>query len=171
MVLKPEPLYDAVEAVKSIDFTFQREALREVVFLTPQGKPFKQDTANELTKLDQLILVCGHYEGFDERARELLADREISIGDFVLTGGEIPAMAVTDAVSRLLPGVLGDEYSAYEESFSEDLLEYPQYTRPRVFRGLEVPEILLSGNHKEIAKWRKKQSIKRTTERRPDLLK
>ena len=171
MVLKPEPLYDAVEAVKSIDFTFQREALREVVFLTPQGKPFKQDTANELTKLDQLILVCGHYEGFDERARELLADREISIGDFVLTGGEIPAMAVTDAVSRLLPGVLGDEYSAYEESFSEDLLEYPQYTRPRVFRGLEVPEILLSGNHKEIAKWRKKKSIKRTTERRPDLLK
>ena len=121
--------------------------------------------------MDQLILVCGHYEGFDERSRILLAELEISLGDFVLTGGEIAAMAVTDAVARLLPGVLGDEYSAEEESFTEDLLEYPQYTRPRVFQGLEVPEVLLSGNHKEIALWRRNQSLEGTKNRRPDLLK
>lgn len=171
MVLKPEPLYEAVNSVKTIPVTFQREAIRKTAFLTPQGQPLKQKLIQGLTKIDQLILVCGHYEGFDERSRILLADLEISLGDFVLTGGEIAAMAVTDAVARLLPGVLGDEYSAEEESFTEDLLEYPQYTRPRVFQGLEVPEVLLSGNHKEIALWREKQSLERTKSRRPDLLK
>ncbi|MDI9473543.1 MAG: tRNA (guanosine(37)-N1)-methyltransferase TrmD [Bacillota bacterium] len=170
MVLKPEPLYEAVTKVKSLPVGFMREPKRLTVFMTPQGQQFKQETARSLTGIDQLILVCGHYEGFDERARVLLADMEISIGDFVLTGGEIPAMAVTDAVVRLLPGVLGDEYSKHEESCTENLLEYPHYTRPRSFMGLEVPEVLLSGNHGEIAKWRRKMALERTKARRPDLL-
>lgn len=171
MVLMVSPLYEAVTKVKSLPIGYLREPKRLTIFMTPQGKPFKQKTALSLTSYDQIILVCGHYEGFDERALVLLADLEVSIGDFVLTGGEIPAMAVTDAVARLLPGVLGDEYSAFEESFTENLLEYPHYTRPRSFMGLEVPEVLLSGNHKEIFLWRKKMSIDRTKQRRPDLLK
>lgn len=171
MVLMVSPLYEAVSTVKSLPIGYLREPKRLTIFMTPQGKPFKQKTALSLTSYDQIILVCGHYEGFDERALVLLADLEVSIGDFVLTGGEIPAMAVTDAVARLLPGVLGDEYSAFEESFTENLLEYPHYTRPRSFMGLDVPEVLLSGNHKEIFLWRKKMSIERTKQRRPDLLK
>ncbi len=170
MVLKPEPLFEAVNAIKSFPLGYLHQPKRLTVFMTPQGEPFCQSLASSLTHWDQLILVCGHYEGFDERARNLLADLEISLGDFVLTGGEIPAMAVVDAVSRLLPGVLGDAYSAYEESFTENLLEYPQYTRPRVFRGLEVPQVLLNGNHKEIALWRKEMALKRTQIKRPDLL-
>lgn len=170
MVLKPEPLFEAVNAIKSFPLGYLHQPKRLTAFMTPQGEPFCQSLASSLTHWDQLILVCGHYEGFDERARNLLADLEISLGDFVLTGGEIPAMAVVDAVSRLLPGVLGDAYSAYEESFTENLLEYPQYTRPRVFRGLEVPQVLLNGNHKEIALWRKEMALKRTQIKRPDLL-
>ncbi len=170
MVLKPEPLYEAVNSIKALPLGFLHQAKRLTVFMTPQGEPFNQSLASSLITWDQLILVCGHYEGFDERARTLLADLEISLGDFILTGGEIPAMAVMDAVCRLLPGVLGDEYSACEDSFSENLLEYPQYTRPRVFQGLEVPEVLLSGNHKEIALWRKEMALERTQTRRPDLL-
>lgn len=170
MVLKPEPLFEAVKAIKSLPLGYLHQPKRLTVFMTPQGEPFCQLLASSLTHWDQLILVCGHYEGFDERARILLADLEISLGDFVLTGGEIPAMAVVDAVSRLLPGVLGDAYSAYEESFTENLLEYPQYTRPRVFQDLEVPQVLLSGNHKEIALWRKEMALQRTQIRRPDLL-
>ncbi len=164
MVMKPEPIYNAL---KSID----REQNSLVVLLSPQGEKFNQEMAWELSKYDQLILICGRYEGIDERVRILCAEKEISIGDYVLTGGELAALVVIDAVSRLIPGVLGSEFSNLEESFSDGLLEYPQYTRPRVFKGLEVPEILLSGNHEQIRKWRRREAIKRTFERRPDLLK
>jgi len=164
MVMKPEPIYNAL---KSID----REQNSLVVLLSPQGERFDQEMAWELSKYDQLILICGRYEGIDERVRILCAEKEISIGDYVLTGGELAALVVIDAVSRLIPGVLGSEFSNLEESFSDGLLEYPQYTRPRVFKGLEVPEILLSGNHEQIRKWRRREAIKRTFERRPDLLK
>lgn len=162
MLLKPEPLFEAVESLA-------RETTR-VVLLTPSGRKFDQATARELAGREHLLLVCGSYEGFDERVRETLADDELSIGDFVLTNGALPAMVVIDAVTRLLPGALGDETSALDESFSRGLLEYPQYTRPAEFRGMKVPEVLLSGNHAEIAKWRLEQSAKRTAERRPDLL-
>jgi len=164
MVMKPEPIYNAL---KSID----REQNSLVVLLSPQGERFDQEMAWELSKYDQLILICGRYEGIDERVRILCAEKEISIGDYVLTGGELAALVVIDAVSRLIPGVLGSEFSNLEESFSDGLLEYPQYTRPRVFKGLEVPKILLSGNHEQIRKWRRREAIKRTFERRPDLLK
>jgi tRNA (guanine37-N1)-methyltransferase len=138
--------------------------------LSPAGRPFTQAIARELAREDDLLLVTGHYEGFDERIREQLADDELSIGDYVLTNGALPAMVVVDAVTRLLPGVLGDDESSREESFSVGLLEYPQYTRPNEFRGMKVPEVLLSGNHAEIAKWRTEQSRRRTEERRPDML-
>jgi len=162
MLLKPEPLFEAVEKIA-------RENTR-VVLLSPSGRQFSQAIARELAQVPDLLLVSGHYEGFDERVREQLADDELSIGDYVLTNGALPAMVIIDAVTRLLPGVLGDDESATEESFSNGLLEYPQYTRPAEFRGLKVPEVLLSGNHAEIAKWRAEHARLRTQQRRPDLL-
>jgi len=165
MVLKPEPLFNAVEHLKEKKFTRQN-----TILMTPQGKLLNQDIVSELSKLEHIIIVCGHYEGVDERVRQCIIDEEISIGDYVLTGGELPAMVLIDAVARMIPGVLGHEEGAYEESFITGLLEYPQYTRPRNFRGMEVPEVLLSGDHKKIKEWRLKQALKRTYERRPDLL-
>ena len=164
MLLKPEPIFEAVEAIA-------RETTR-VILLSPAGRPFTQAIARELAREADLMLVTGHYEGFDERIREQLADDELSIGDYVLTNGALPAMVVIDAVVRLMPGVLGDDESSKEESFSEGAagLEYPQYTRPAEFRGMKVPEVLLSGHHAEIAKWRAEQAKRRTKERRPDLL-
>lgn len=162
MLLKPEPIFEAVEAIA-------REKTR-VILLSPSGRTFNQAIARELAQAEDLLLISGHYEGFDERIRQELADDELSIGDFVLTNGALPAMVIIDAVTRLLPGALGDDQSAHEESFSRGLLEYPQYTRPAEFRGLKVPEILLSGNHAQIARWRDEQSRQRTQERRPDLL-
>ena len=162
MLLKPEPLFEAVEKLA-------RESTR-VILLSPSGRAFNQAIARELAQENDLLLVSGHYEGFDERVREHLADDELSIGDYVLTNGALPAMVIIDAVTRLLPGALGDDTSSHEESFSHGLLEYPQYTRPAEFRGMKVPEVLLSGNHAEIAKWRAEQAQARTKERRPDLL-
>ena len=162
MLLKPEPIFEAVE-------TLARENTR-VILLSPSGRRFNQSIAGDLARRDDLLLIVGHYEGFDERVRERLADDELSIGDYVLTNGALPAMVIIDAVVRLLPGVLGDEESATEESFSHGLLEYPQYTRPAEFRGMKVPEVLLSGNHAEIANWRAEQARLRTEERRPDIL-
>lgn len=161
MLLKPEPIFEAVESLKT------QEA--RVILLSPAGRLFNQEVAKELVQFPHLILICGAYEGVDERVRAYLIDDDISIGDYILTNGVLPAMVIIDAVTRLLPGVLGDERSVVEESFNEGLLEYPQYTRPAEFRGLRVPEVLLSGNHREIAKWRREQAIKRTKERRPDL--
>lgn len=169
MVMKPEPLFAAIEWAH--DNAKTAPDRRRTLLMTPQGQVFDQAKARFLSQFEHLIIVCGHYEGVDERVRQSLITDEISIGDYVLTGGEIPAMVVTDAVARLVPGVLGTENSLAEESFSEGLLEYPQYTRPEKFRGMLVPEILLSGNHKEIRKWRRKESLKRTLLRRPDLLK
>jgi len=166
MLLKAQPVFDAVETLKS-KIKDQRS---KIVLMTPQGKPFSQKIAQDISKLESLILVCGHYEGVDERIREHLVDEEISIGDYVLTGGELPAMVVVDATVRLIPGVLEKKEAIELESFTTTLLEYPQYTRPEDFRGFRVPEILLSGNHQEIKKWREEQTEKRTKERRPDLL-
>ncbi|HEX3798723.1 MAG TPA: tRNA (guanosine(37)-N1)-methyltransferase TrmD [Verrucomicrobiae bacterium] len=163
MLLKPEPIFEAVEKLAS-DKT-------RVILLSPTGRKFDQAIARELSQQEELLLICGSYEGFDERIREQLADDELSIGDYVLTNGALPAMVIIDAVTRLLPGVLGDDESSRDESFSENLLEYPHYTRPAEFRGMKVPDVLLSGNHAEIAKWRAKQARVRTAERRPDLLK
>ncbi len=162
MLLKPEPIYEAVESLA-------HETTR-VILLSPAGRTFTQAIARELTHSEHLLLISGHYEGFDERVRQTLADDELSIGDYVLTNGALPVMVIVDAVTRLLPGVLGDDESAVEESFSHGLLEYPQYTRPAEFRGMKVPDVLLSGNHAEIAKWRAEQARLRTQERRPDLL-
>jgi tRNA (guanine37-N1)-methyltransferase len=162
MVMKPEPIFKAVESVRTEN--------SRVILMCPQGKPFTQQRAQELSTQQHLIFVCGHYEGVDERIRETLIDEEISIGDYVLTNGVLPAAVVIDAVVRLIPGVLGGEGAAEQESFSEPLLEYPQYTRPPEFRGMKVPEELLTGNHAAIAAWRRQQSEKRTSERRPDLL-
>jgi tRNA (guanine37-N1)-methyltransferase len=162
MVLKPEPIFETVEALKPEG--------APVILLSPQGRLFNQKVAQELSKYDRIVLVCGRYEGVDERVREHLATDEISIGDYVLSGGELPSMVIIESVVRLLPGVLGSEESALDDSHVAGLLEYPQYTRPPVFRDWEVPEVLLSGNHAVIANWRKEQSIRRTTERRPDLM-
>ena len=162
MVLACQPFYDAYESVKKLENTAS-------IIFTPQGKPFNQQIAKKLSKKDQLVMFCGHYEGYDERIRQIPELIEISIGDFVLTGGELAVLCVIDAVTRLIPGGIGKEESADEDSFSEDLLEYPHYTRPYDFRGMVVPDVLLSGNHQEIAKWRKKQAILRTQEKRPDL--
>jgi tRNA (guanine37-N1)-methyltransferase len=162
MLLKPEPLFEAIEALS-------REKTR-VILLSPAGRKFEQSIARELAKEDDLLFVTGHYEGVDERVREVLVDDELSIGDYVLTNGALPAMVVVDAVTRLLPGVLGDDESSHDESFSTGLLEYPQYTRPAEFRGMKVPDMLLSGNHAEIEKWRREQARQRTEQRRPDLL-
>jgi tRNA (guanine37-N1)-methyltransferase len=164
MVMQCQPVFDAVEHVRSITGPSGK-----VVMLTPQGKPLDQQTVEEFSRMDRLILLAGHYEGFDERIRQSLADNEISIGDYVLSGGETAAMVLTDAIVRLLPGALGKDESTGEESFQDGLLEYPQYTRPREYREMEVPEVLLNGNHAEIREWRKRQSKLRTQERRKDL--
>ncbi|MFW6155084.1 MAG: tRNA (guanosine(37)-N1)-methyltransferase TrmD [Planctomycetota bacterium] len=164
MVMMCRPLYDAVEHLQG-----QADRPGRVILMSPQGRPFTQRIARDLADLERIILVAGRYEGFDERVRRGLADDEISLGDFVLSGGEIPAMAVTDAVVRLLPGALGSEASLDEESFAAGLLEYPQYTRPRSFRGMDVPDVLLSGNHAQIEAWRAEQAALRTRQRRPDL--
>ena len=163
MVMKPEPIFAAVESVRTPE--------ARVILMTPQGRPFNQRRAVALSGETHLVFVCGHYEGVDERVRTGLVTDEISIGDYVLTNGVLPAAVVIDAVVRLLPGVLGGEGATQEESFNQGLLEYPQYTRPREFRGLVVPEVLVSGNHAEIARWRAEEARRRTTERRPDLLK
>ena len=165
MVLKPEPIFEAVESIR-----MELTGSTSIILLSPQGRLFSHKVAQELLAYDNLILICGHYEGVDERVREHLVTDEISIGDYVLTGGELAAMVVVDATVRLLPGVLGSELSAREDSFAQGLLKYPQYTRPRVYRGWEVPPILLSGNHEEIARWRHEQAIQRTLKQRPDLL-
>lgn len=162
MLLKPEPLFEAVEGLARPE--------TRVTLLTPGGRRFDQKIARELSQEAHLLLVCGSYEGFDGRVQEHLADDELSIGDYVLTNGALPAMVVIDAVTRLLPGVLGDDASSEEESFSSGLIEYPQFTRPAEFRGWKVPEVLLSGHHAEIAKWRLEQAHLRTRARRPDLL-
>ena len=165
MVMKPEPLFEAVESVlgKELDET-------RIVLLTPQGRVFTQGIARELAGLSKVALISGRYEGVDERVREHLANDEISIGDYVLTGGELPALVVTDAMVRLLPGALGDEAASMQDSHSEGLLEGPHYTRPADYRGWQVPEVLKSGDHAKIAAWRRQQSLQRTKERRPDLL-
>lgn len=164
MVLMCQPVVDAVAAIEEMD---PRPALR--IMLTPQGRSFTQTTARRLSAAPRLLLMCGHYEGFDERIAELLQPEEISIGDFVLTGGEIAALALVDSVVRLLPGVLGNDETLSAESFENGLLDCPHYTRPRQFRGLEVPPVLISGNHAEIAAWRAEQAAARTAQRRPDL--
>jgi tRNA (guanine37-N1)-methyltransferase len=166
MVLKPEPIFEAAEAIK------KQLGVSEVpiILLTPQGRLFSQPVAQELALRPHLMLICGHYEGLDERVCEHLATDQISIGDYVLSGGELAALVVVDAVIRLIPGVLGSEDSASSDSHSNGLLEYPQYTRPQIYRGWSVPEVLLSGNHGEIAEWRRRQAILRTAKRRPDLL-
>ena len=164
MVMKPEPIFRALESIP------RAKGNRKVILLTPQGQLFDQAIARRLTKLKQIVLVCGRYEGVDERVRSTYVDMELSIGDYILTGGELPAMIIVEVVSRLVPGVLGGVRSNLEESFEDYLLEYPQYTRPRVFQGEAVPSVLLSGDHGRIQLWRRSQSIKRTLERRPDLL-
>lgn len=163
MVLKPEPIFAAVRDIKKNDSSVK------VLMMTPRGKQYNQLDAKKLSQTESIIILCGHYEGFDERISSIV-DQEISMGDFVLTGGEIPAMAVIDSVVRLIPGVLGDDQSNKDESFSAGLLEYPQYTRPDDFEGQKVPEVLKNGNHAEIAKWRKDQALQKTQANRPDLV-
>jgi len=163
MVLKPDPIFEAMDALKA-------DGMR-VIMMTPAGRVFQQSLARELALERHLLFICGAYEGVDERVREQLVDDEVSIGDFVLTNGTLPAMVVIDSITRLLPGALGDDQSSVDESFSQGLLEYPQYTRPAEFRGLKVPDVLLSGNHAVIEKWRREQALQRTQERRPDLIK
>jgi tRNA (guanine37-N1)-methyltransferase len=165
MVMMPGPVFDCLEHVRKLSTESGR-----LILLSPQGQTFNHEKAVELSKEKRLIMISGKYEGFDERIRTGLGAEQISIGDYVLNGGELAAMVIIDAVVRLLPGALGDEDSAKDDSFSEGLLEYPQYTRPEVFRGMKVPDILLSGDHKKIADWRKEQAIKRTQKTRPDLL-
>ncbi len=167
MVMNAEPIFRAVEKIKS----GVRSHKPGVILLCPQGQPLTQKLAKKLAKHRHLILICGHYEGIDERVRRYLADEEISVGDYVLTGGELPAMVLVDAIARLIPGVLGDKNSLHFESFEDNLLEYPHYTRPADFRGMKVPAVLLSGDHKKIEAWRRKEAIKRTKQRRPDLIK
>lgn len=163
MVLKPEPILEAVTSVRQGSET-------HLILLTPQGRPFKQAIAQELAEHQRLLLICGRYEGFDERVRELLTPDEISIGDYVLTGGELPALVLLDTVIRLLPGVLGDEDSARYDSFVDALLDFPHYTRPPSVQGRTVPDVLLSGDHERIRRWRRKEALRRTKVRRPDLL-
>lgn len=164
MVMKPEPVFRALDAMAELS-----SEPATVVLLTPQGVPLRQGLVEELSERPRLVLVCGRYEGFDDRILSR-ADLEVSVGDYVLTGGELPAMIMVDAVSRLLPGVLGHENSAVDESFAQGLLEYPQYTRPASFAGMDVPEVLTSGDHAKIAAWRRREAIRRTAERRPDLI-
>ena len=162
MIMKPDVVYDAYQSVK--------DASAKVIYMSPQGKPLNQDKVEELSKENHLIILCGHYEGIDQRVLDKIVDEEISIGDYVLTGGEIPAMVLIDSVSRYVEGVLKED-SIKEESFSNGLLEYPQYTRPEVFEGMKVPEVLLSGHHENIEKWRKEKSLEMTKKKRPDILK
>jgi tRNA (guanine37-N1)-methyltransferase len=162
MLMKPEPIFEGVERFRRAD--------SRVVLMTPQGRLLSHSIARELAVAPHLIIVCGHYEGVDERVRQGLVTDEISIGDYVLTNGALAAMVLIDAMARFVPGVLGDEQSPHDESFAQGLLEYPQYTRPPEFRGMKVPDVLLSGNHGEVEKWRREQARKRTKERRPDLL-
>src|SRR5690625_3284105 len=165
MVLTAQPIFDAVSAV-----TKNKQTKPRIILMCPQGEPYNQKKAEELAQEDHLIFICGHYEGYDERIREHLVTDEISIGDYILTGGELGAMVVVDSIVRLLPDVLGNEQSAPEDSFSTGLLEHPHYTRPANFRGMEVPQILLEGHHAKIERWRMKESLRRTLTRRPDLL-
>lgn len=165
MVLRPQPIFDALDHLLA-----DLPERPPIIMMTPQGKPFSQRMAEELAMHPHLVLLCGHYEGFDERIREHLVTHEVSMGDYVLTGGELPAMIMMDSVSRLLPEVLGNPMSHVDDSFSTGLLEYPHYTKPADFRGMKVPEILLSGHHAKIDKWRREQAILRTWKRRPDLL-
>ena len=165
MVMKAEPLLRAVEHIRAT-----RGAPDAVVLLTPQGRPFRQPEAVRLSRLPHVALLCGRYEGMDERVRELLAAEELSIGDYVLSGGEVPALVVIDAVSRLVPGVVGDEQSVEQDSFSSGLLDYPHFTRPSEVAGLKVPDVLLSGHHADVRRWRRKAALQRTFDRRPDLL-
>ena len=162
MVLKPEPIFNALESLQQTPET-------RVILMCPQGEPFTQEKAQELSEAEHLVFICGHYEGYDERIREHLVTDEISIGDYVLTGGELPAMTMTDAIVRLIPGVLGNQQSHEDDSFQDVLLEFPQYTRPREYRGMNVPEVLLSGNHARIDAWRREQKLLRTYRNRPDL--
>ena len=164
MVLMPQPYVDCYEGVN-------KQPNSITLMMTPQGEPFTDKLSNELTRYDQIIILCGHYEGFDERIREIIKPREISIGDFVLTGGELPALCLIDSISRKIEGTLGKIESAHDDSFSDGLLEYPQYTKPRNYRGLEVPEVLLNGNHKFIEEFRTEQKLLRTQQKRPDLYK
>ena len=163
MVLMVQPFIDALKSIKKTEKSLN-------VILTPQGKPFSQKMAQEFVQYDQINLICGHYEGFDERIRILSEAQEVSLGDFVLTGGELPALCMVDCISRLVDGVLGKNESSEQDSFSNGLLEYPQYTKPRIYEGLEVPEVLLNGNHKEIEKWRYQKQLEKTKKMRPDLL-
>jgi len=165
MVMKPEPLFRAVETIKE-----RRGTPAAIVLMSPQGRLFAQTEAERLSRLPHVVLLCGRYEGMDERVRELVATEEISIGDYVLSGGELPALVVVDAVGRLVPGVVGDAESVERDSFSRGLLDYPHYTRPAEFEGHRVPDVLLSGHHAEVRKWRKRAALERTLERRPDLL-
>jgi len=167
MVMKPEPIFKAVESIKKES---EGDRPARIILLTPQGRLFNHQVALELSLESKLIFLCGHYEGVDERVREYLVTDEVSIGEYILTGGELAAMVLVDAVVRLIPGVLGSEQAIEEDSYANGLLEYPQYTRPREYRGWEVPSILISGNHEEIATWRREQAIRRTLERHPDLL-
>lgn len=162
MVLAAQPFVDAYESIKKVENSI-------TIILTPQGEPFSDKMSNDFAKYEQIIMLCGHYEGFDERIRTIIKPKEVSIGDFVLTGGELPALCIIDSVSRKIEGTLGKIESAHEDSFSNGLLEYPQYTKPRNFRGLEVPEVLLNGNHAEIEKFRLEKSIENTKQKRPDL--
>ena len=164
MVLMPQPYIDAYESIKRLPNSL-------TLMMTPQGEPFCDELSNEFSKYEQIIILCGHYEGFDERIREIIKPREISIGDFVLTGGELPALCLIDSISRKINGTLGKIESAHDDSFSDGLLEYPQYTKPREYRGLKVPEVLLNGNHKNIEEFRFSQKIERTKNKRPDLYK
>jgi tRNA (guanine37-N1)-methyltransferase len=165
MVMKPEPLFRAVEAI-----TADQAAPTPVVLMTPQGRPLTHDVARRLSGLDRVVVICGRYEGIDERVTEALVTEEISIGDYVLSGGELAALVIVDAVARLVPGVVGDEQSVAEDSFSRGLLDFPHYTRPADWNGHKVPDVLLSGNHAEIRRWRKREALARTYARRPDLL-
>ncbi len=162
MVLMPQPYVDAYESVRKLENSI-------TLMMTPQGEPFTDKLSDELAKYDQIVILCGHYEGFDERIRDIIKPREISIGDFVLTGGELPALCVVDSVSRKIEGTLGKIESAHDDSFSDGLLEYPQYTKPREYRGLKVPDVLLNGNHKLIDEYRHQQKVERTKVKRPDL--
>lgn len=170
MVLKPEPIFNAVESLRARPVDPAEQFATRVILMSPQGRLLSHEAAEELASSDHLVIVCGHYEGFDERIRTHLATDEISIGDYVLTGGELAAMVLIDAVARFVPGVLGNNESHRVDSFADGLLEYPQYTRPREFRGLGVPEVLLSGDHAKVAHWRRRQALLRTVRRRPDLL-
>jgi tRNA (guanine37-N1)-methyltransferase len=165
MVMKPEPLVKAVDAIRT-----SRGEPNAVVLLSPQGRPFTQAEAVRLSGLSHVVLLCGRYEGMDERVRELIATEELSIGDYVLSGGELPALVIVDAVSRLVPGVVGDAESVEGDSFSRGLLDYPHYTRPADFAGRPVPDVLLSGHHADVRRWRKREALQRTLDRRPDLL-